>query len=324
MLRLTDSRQNFSLNDRTYHNLILNNFRNSDAFRNLDDHLLMSDLYFNDNKYSQKIDNEIDQIVNENLEFLKDLEDFKETIKSKEKLIKNDKDNINNNYTNDKKIIQSIQLKAREKIYLKRPFKEKKILGRKKKPHEGLGEHNKFSDDNILRKCKNVITDCVLKFINNKIKILYPNENEIFLKEKRLFKMKQNQPIKSRANYNKEFLNKTLKEIFSENISTKYTRYSPSHNKDLIEFLVNEKDETKKTIFNKIFNLTFLDCLKHFRGSALYDELQGMDQLNKYLKETKNVEGDEEYCTIFNYFINNFESIIMEKKPRNRKSKNNN
>jgi 5'-deoxynucleotidase YfbR-like HD superfamily hydrolase len=136
--------------------------------------------------------------------------------------------------------------------------------------------------------------------------------------------MKQNQPIKSRANYNKEFLNKTLKEIFSENISTKYTRYSPSHNKDLIEFLVNEKDETKKTIFNKIFILTFLDCLKHFRGSALYDELQGMDQLNKYLKETKNVEGDEEYCTIFNYFINNFESIIMEKKPRNRKSQNNN
>ena len=105
MLRLTDSSQNFSLNDRTYHNLILNNFRNSDAFRNLDDHLLMSDLYFNDNKYSQKIHNEIDQIVNENLEFLKDLEDFKETIKSKEKLIKNDKDNINNNYTNDKKII---------------------------------------------------------------------------------------------------------------------------------------------------------------------------------------------------------------------------
>jgi len=197
-------------------------------------------------------------------------------------------------------------------------------LGRKKKPHEGLGEHNKFSDDNILRKCKNVIMDCVLKFINNKIKILYSFEKEIFLKEKRLFKMKQNQPIKSRANYNKEFLNKTLKEIFSENISTKYTKYSPSHNKDLIECLINEKDEAKKALFNKIFNLTFLDCLKHFRGSVLYDELQGMNQLIKYIKETKNDKNDEEYCSVFSYFINNFENIVMEKKPRNRKSQNNN
>jgi hypothetical protein len=31
------------------------------------------------------------------------------------------------------------------------------------------------------------------------------------------------------------FFNKTLKSIFSENISTKYSRYSPSHNKDIIE-----------------------------------------------------------------------------------------
>ena len=295
------------------HNLTLNNFRNPDAFLYLDDHPLMPELYYNDNKYSQKIDNETEQFVHENLDFLKDLDDCNETIKLKEKLIKCEKDN--NNYTNDKKYIQSIQLKARAKIYLKRPFKEKKILGRKKKPHEGLGEHNKFSDDNILRKCKNVISDSVLKFINLKIKILYSNENEILLKEKGLFKMKQNQTIKSRANYNKEFLNKTLKEIFSENISTKYTRYSHSHNKDLIEFLINEKDETKKRIFNKIFNLTFLDCLKQFGGSVLCDELQGMNQLDKYIKENKNVKGDEEYCSAFSYF-KNISKILSCKKSQ--------
>lgn len=114
-------------------------------------------------------------------------------------------------------------------------------------------------------------------------KKLYSNESERLLKEKRLFKLKQNQSIKSGTNYNKTFLNKTLREIFSENISTKYSRYSPSHNKNLIEFLINKKDEIKKTIFNKIFNITFLDCLKHFRGSVLFDELQGMNLLNKYI-----------------------------------------
>ena len=82
----------------------------------------------------------------------------------------------------------------------------------------------------------------------------------------------------------------------------------------------NEKQENQNIKNPENFYYT----IQKLRGSALYDELQGMDQLNKYLKETKNVEGDEEYCTIFNYFINNFESIIMEKKPRNRKSQNNN
>ena len=257
----------------------------------------------------------------ENFDLLKDLEDSNETNKSKEKFAKSDRDN--NNYTNDKKHIQEIQSRVKEKIYLKRPFKEKKILGRKKKHNEGLGEHNKFSDDNILRKCKNVILDCALKFINDKIKALYSKEQAKLLKEKKLFKLKQNQKIRSRTNYNKIFLNKTLKEIFSENISSKYSRYSPSHNKDLIELLINEKDEVKKVTFNKIFNLTFLDCLKHFRGSVLRDELQGMNQLDKYIKERKINKDDKEYNIIFEYFINNFENIVMEKKARKRRSKNN-
>ena len=317
MLRITDSSHNF-----TFNNYSSQHFRDSNSIPYLNEHLLMSELfYLDDNNSTPKINNEISLIDNENPDLLKDLEDSNENIKSKEKLIKWDKDD--SNHINYKKYIQAIQSKVKEKIYLKRPFKEKKILGRKKKHNEGLGEHNKFSDDNILRKCKNVILDCILNYINDKIKLLYSNEKAILLKEKKLFKLKQNQKIRSRTNYNKIFLNKTLKEIFSENISTKYSRYSPSHNKDLIEFLINEKDEVKKAIFNKIFNLAFLDCIKHFRGSVLLDELQGMNQLNEYIKERKINKDDEEYFIILEYFINNFENIVMEKKARNRRSKNN-
>ena len=67
----------------------------------------------------------------------------------------------------DKNYIEAIQLKVKENIYLKRPFKEKKLLGRKKKAYEGLGEHNKFSNDNIIRKVKHVILHNI--FINKKI-----------------------------------------------------------------------------------------------------------------------------------------------------------
>ena len=60
-------------------------------------------------------------------------------------------------------------------------------------------------------------------------------------------------------------MNKTLEEIFSDKISGRYTNYPPDHNKKLIQSLLNETDENKKIYFQKIFGLTFIDCLKHFR-----------------------------------------------------------
>ena len=186
--------------------------------------------------------------------------------------------------------------------------------------NEGLGDHNKFSDDNIMRKCKHAVLNSILSFINNKIKIVYSYENEMILKGKGLLKLKQNQSINSMTNYNKTFIYKTLKKIFSEDIRTKYSRYPPSYNKHIIEMLINESDEMKKSTFTKIFNLTFLDCLNHFRGGIILDDLQGINQINNYIKGGKIDNADEEYCTIFNYFINNFENIIKAKKARRRKS----
>ena len=234
---------------------------------------------------------------------------------------KSDVFNDGNNYLEGKSHKEIIQLKIKENIYLKKPFNEKKNLGRKKKSYEGLGEHNKFSDDNIIRKCKHVILDSVFVFINEKIKLFYSDMSKRALKERTLFKLKQNQSRSSMVNYNKMFLNKTLKSIFSENISTKYSCYSPSHNRDIIDLLINEKDENKRNTFNIIFNLTFFDCLKHFRGSEIVEELNGLNQLEDYLNGIKIFNNYNEYCNLFKFFINNFEKIIMEKKGRIRRKK---
>ena len=234
-----------------------------------------------------------------------------------------DKD-INNekedNIILDKKFVENIQWKEREKILSKRPFKEKKDLGRKKKEYEGLGLHNKFSDDNIIRKVKNAILQNTRIFINSKIKTIYEYKNNKFSKRKELLKMKKSQPISSRVDYNKNFLEKNLGEIFSDNISSKYIQYPSSHNKKLIESLINDEDEQKRKIFNEIFNLTFLDCLNHFRGSKIIEELKGLNNLEEYLKRAKIIK-DKEYCTIFKYFVNNFEKIIMDKKSRIKNKK---
>ena len=234
-----------------------------------------------------------------------------------------DKD-INNekedNIILDKKFVENIQWKEREKILSKRPFNEKKDLGRKKKEYEGLGLHNKFSDDNIIRKVKNAILQNTRIFINSKIKTIFEYKNNKFSKRKELLKMKKSQPISSRVDYNKNFLEKNLGEIFSDNISSKYIQYPSSHNKKLIESLINDEDEQKKKIFNEIFNLTFLDCLNHFRGSKIIEELKGLNNLEEYLKRAKIIK-DKEYCTIFKYFVHNFEKIIMDKKSRIKNKK---
>ena len=246
----------------------------------------------------------------------KEDENLNENISSKsifeDRIDKNGKESV---IIIDKNYKELIQSRIKKNVLSKRPFKEKKVLGRKKKENEGLGEHNKFSDDNIIRKIKHVILDNVMKFINKKIHIIYSYQNEKEKKERELFKLKQNSKISSRINYNKEFLNKKLVEIFSGDISSKYSRFPTNHNKELIKSLVNENDEKKKILFNKIFNLSFLDCLNHFRGSKKIEELEGVSNLDNYLK-SKKTNFNEEYSNLFKYFVNNYEKVIIEKKSR--------
>ena len=135
-----------------------------------------------------------------------------------------------------------------------------------------------------------------------------------------MYKLKQNQSISSRIDYNKNFLHKTLDEIFSADISSKYSIHLMTHNKNLIESLINEKDDKIKNIFKNIFNLAFVDCLNHFRGSKIVEELEGMNNLEEFLKDLKKAN-DEEYCSLFKYFVINFETIIKERKSRIRTKK---
>ena len=282
-------------------------------------------LYYNYNNYNSNKNmfnnnnNSIEILsYNENTQNIDIISIQKENFDKSDSIKINNKEKVNETIIIDKITKEIIQQEIKEKIYLKKPFKEKKKLGRKVKSEENLGEHNKFSDDNIIRKIKNAILNSVFIFINENLRIIYSNLNKDSLKEMQLFKLKQNITIKGKADYNKNLLNRELKSIFSEDISDKYTRYSPKHNKDLIEKLLNEKDENKREFFNKLFNLTFLDCLNHFRGSTILNELNGLKQFEKYFDELNEEKNNEVYKKIFKYFLNNFEKEILEKKERKR------
>lgn len=189
---------------------------------------------------------------------------------------------------------------------------KKNHLGRKTKSSKEEGKHNKYSEDNIIRKIKSLVIAIISAFLNEIIAKIYNNNIGKGIFKKELLKMNQNQIIDLKSD--KEFINKKLKDIFSNDISTKYTCYNPEHNKLLIEELLNENDFEKRQIFDIIFSISFLECIKHIRGEINIIELDGIETLDKICEK---YEDDKDYVKLFRYYFLNFESIIMRK--RNKK-----
>ena len=214
---------------------------------------------------------------------------------------------------NDNKInseMESISKKEKEK---ENTNNNKTVIKKKRGRPGTTGDHDKFSDDNLRRKVKHLLLDNLLSFINNKIYKVYEGQigNGIFIKK--LLNLNQRQKTDSTIQFNKDLLQKNLGDIFSDDISSKYTIFPVEHNRNLITKFLNEEDEEKKEYFNKLFSITFMDSLEHFRGSKIINELIG-------LKEIESIKSDdEEYLNQLRFYFNNYEKIIFNKKSRNRK-----
>ena len=195
-------------------------------------------------------------------------------------------------------------------------------LGRKRKDDNEKGKHNRFSDDILRRKCKHILLKFVFIFINEIIKKIYNNNigNGYFIKQ--LLTLNKKQKSNTTIKYNQEFLYKSLRDIFSDDISSKYSNYNLKHNKLLIEELISEKNEEKRKYFQNLFSLNFLQCLKHFRGQESIKELEGMKLFNE-IQNGLNTDDDdsENYKKTLENYINKYEDIIIRKKPRKSRKK---
>ena len=190
--------------------------------------------------------------------------------------------------------------------------------GKKRGRGGNSGDHNKFSDDNLRRKCKHLVLKYLLYFLNNIIRSFYHNYIGCGINVKKLLTINQKQKSDATIQFNKDFLSKTIGDIFSDDISTRYTNYPLSHNKNLILYLTNHQDENKKQYFKKLFNLTFLDCLQHFRGSKYIEELNHLKRFDEIKSEYEN---EPDYLKSLSYYIMNFEQIINRKRTRKNKIK---
>ena len=119
------------------------------------------------------------------------------------------------------------------------------LLGNKRKKKNNK-KHDKFSPDNLKRECKHLVIESVMKFINDKIDEVYGNNIGCGISIKRLFKLNQSQKTNSDVAFNKQFIQKTLKEILSDSISGQIKLYSKDHNKGVINAIIDEKKKNLK------------------------------------------------------------------------------
>ena len=242
--------------------------------------------------------NDSEDINEEEIYFIKDI---------------NIKENNIINFNNiDKKTIIPSEKNIEENF-----INQKRKQGRKKKDSLEEGQHNKKTFDNILRRIKNSLLNSFRILLNSKIKNAYNFKK--LRKKWKLLKINPKHARNSNIEFNKVFIHKSLKEIFSEETTIK-NLCNRDHNKILIKQLLNEKNTEKRKIFEILFNLTFLDLMKYSVGERPdLIELQGLSLSQKLLNE---MALDEEYSELIFDILKNIETILENKFPRNKNKKN--
>ena len=242
--------------------------------------------------------NDSEDINEEEIYFIKDI---------------NIKENNIINFNNiDKKTIIPSEKNIEENF-----INQKRKQGRKKKDSLEEGQHNKKTFDNILRRIKNSLLNSFRILLNSKIKNAYNFKK--LRKKWKLLKINPKHARNSNIEFNKVFIHKSLKEIFSEETTIK-NLCNRDHNKILIEQLLKEKNTEKRKIFEILFNLTFLDLMKYSVGERPdLIELQGLSLSQKLLNE---MALDEEYSELIFDILKNIETILENKFPRNKNKKN--
>ena len=205
-----------------------------------------------------------------------------------------------------------LQKKRRNKN-LSHTNEPKKKLGRKKND-DTLGKinskHNKYSQDNIIKKIKSKLLHFLVEFLNNLLNsILKKNKINSYIKIVKNIednKIPKNVGLIKDLDYknvidrvkkekNLEFFDMKLKDFLSSEISSKYKTLQKDSNKRIIEEILKEENENE--IINFVFNLTFRQWLDSF----LY---------KKEIKDYKNL--DNEKINIINYHFKRVDDLLIE------------
>jgi len=169
-----------------------------------------------------------------------------------------------------------------------------KNLGRRKKNrvYSSKTVNDKFRENNITPVIKRRLINSSLSYINKKITLYYNEE-----KKKDKYLLKKIKPNFVKAKNKKEerqYLSKKISEIFSDDLSSKYSRFKneKDFNKKLISKIIKE-NKAKEVI--EIFNSTLVEMYEKYISNEIADFCLNadLDEIKKK-NEKKYVEEFEE------------------------------
>ena len=196
----------------------------------------------------------------------------------------------------------------------------RKIEGRKK----SKGDHDNLSEDNVIKKIKGKFFYYSLLFLNKMIKGKENDTNKLYKLDYKYINQ-----IKKEKDLN--YLNMSLKDLFSLKISPKY-KLPEQHNKEIINKIIQKEisvNDYKTTMF--VLNLSFGNwielftykktieqIIKDFNGvnyDSIINNFEGVEVLLKKILDKNN----EEYFSFFTFLVYNYKRWFDMK--RNRKNK---
>ena len=254
---------------------------------------------------------------------------FLDKSKEEEKLF-NEKTNINLKYS-------STQGSSSNNIINKPLLKTvNKSKGRKAKNSNILNvesTHTKHSPDNMMRKIKNKVIESSRQLVNKVLSDEIKNNKNIRFNiiHKEFRKIKGSFGQELNIKYNFWFYQITIKDIFTLEISNKYSATEKNSNKEIIDYLYsplnnNNFIKTKKLLnipFHQFYHDIFLNEEPNWKIYYGIDEKDNKYQidylLNNLEEEEKGQSNNEnsEYIYDINLLAHKYEEFFLEKKPRN-------
>ena len=250
-----------------------------------------------------------------------------------------------------KEALEAESFRGRKKLKININLTAKYSRGRKKMEDNSYRSHNKNITDNIICKLINRLNNSLLGFINGIINVLKTKEeiNKILIElnlPSKIYKhhnsievIKKND-YKFRMHFKKidkfiEFLNFSLKDYFSLEISPKFkdNRYSRNYNELILNFLLKDKNDNNKRLFNFILNkLKISDYIELFLHQKDFEELETLDvnqkqiiennlkRIEKYYNDEDKLDINDFHC--FALVVYNLKRLLFIKEIR--KSRENN
>ena len=182
-----------------------------------------------------------------------------------------------------------------------------------------IGKKRKSPDDSnndkYIKKVRIMAINFIITFINELIVIFSNNNIGKGWCKKQFMSINKKDLSHSSVKYDKEFLEKKLKEILSS-ISGKYTNVLGDKHKKLIEYLINLEDKGK--YFQELFELSFLDCIEHINGTKTSELLNGLPTMEEMFKNEMKSLSKYDFNNLKECFMK-YEQIVRNKMPRKSK-----